>query len=362
MAPLFLSAAVVLFGTACSADGPADSLPDLPTRFQAALDDWTRNPDHYGVSASVILADGTQWSGAAGRAGDGALRPEHLIAIASITKTMTGAVILQLVGEGRLSLDDPISRWLPSRANIDPAITVRQLLNHTNGLANYTASAALGAALADPARQFTLDELLGYVGPPVFPRGTRTQYTNTSFLLLGEVAERVTGTPIPRLYAERLWGPAGLGEVFLPGASDPPGPVAPSLTRNGDVILPTTRPSFFSMAHSAFGLMATARDVARWGRALFTGTVLTPAIQAEMRILVPAAGNIPGESGAGLGIRSYGYLGRTQYGHSGGAPYGSSLLLFDPNSGVTVAVIMNQGAGADHFTLAPALLEIAAQP
>lgn len=78
-----------------------------------------------------------------------------------------------------------------------------------------------------------------------------------------------------------------------------------------------------------------------------------------MRTLVPAAGNIPGETGAGLSIRAYHYLDRTQYGHSGGATAGSSLLLHDPDSGVTVVVIMNQGGGAEHFTLAPRLLEIA---
>jgi len=82
-------------------------------------------------------------------------------------------------------------------------------------------------------------------------------------------------------------------------------------------------------------------------------------MQTQMRRLVPAAGNIPGETGAGLGIRSYQYLGRIQYGHSGGSSFGSSLLLFDPESGVTVVVAMNQRGGADHFVLAPRLLELA---
>ena len=72
-----------------------------------------------------------------------------------------------------------------------------------------------------------------------------------------------------------------------------------------------------------------------------------------------AAGNIPGETGAGLGIRGYGYLEREQWGHSGGSSLGSSLLLFDPSTGTTVAVIMNQGRGAQHFALAPQLLQIA---
>jgi CubicO group peptidase (beta-lactamase class C family) len=82
-------------------------------------------------------------------------------------------------------------------------------------------------------------------------------------------------------------------------------------------------------------------------------------MQAAMRDLVPAAGNIPGESGAGLGIRGYMFFDRVQYGHSGGGGFCSSLLLFDPESGVTVVVIMNQALGAQHFELAPRLLSIA---
>jgi hypothetical protein len=74
---------------------------------------------------------------------------------------------------------------------------------------------------------------------------------------------------------------------------------------------------------------------------------------------VPAAGNIPGDTGAGLGIRSYQYLDRTQFGHSGGSGMGRRLLLHDPDTGVTVAVVMNQGQGAEHFVLAPQLLAIA---
>jgi CubicO group peptidase (beta-lactamase class C family) len=120
--------------------------------------------------------------------------------------------------------------------------------------------------------------------------------------------------------------------------------------------------SLLTIGNSALGLLSNARTMARWGHELFAGTVLSARGQEEMRTLVPAAGNIPGESGAGLGIRGYAYLGRTQLGHSGGAPLGSSLLLHDPSTRVTVVVIMNQGQGADHFSLAPGLLEIATRP
>jgi D-alanyl-D-alanine carboxypeptidase len=352
----------LVVGVGCGRSGQAPA-GDRTTAMDDAIEAWAARPGHQGVSATVVHADGTQWGGAAGSIGDGGpLRPEHLIWIASITKTMTGAVILQLVDEGRLSLDEPLSRWLPSRPNVDPAITLRQLLNHTNGLDNYTANPGLGAAVAaSPNRVFTSGELLAFVGPPHFAPGERTEYTNTSFLLLGQVAEAVTGRSIVDLYHRRLWDPLELREVFLPGYEAPTGPVAPARGDAG-LVAPLDHMSVLSTGYSAFGLFATARDVARWGHELFEGQVISTRQQQEMRTLVPAAGNIPGESGAGLGIRGYSYLGRSQYGHSGGASYGSSLLLHDPARHVTVAVLMNQGLGADHFLLAPTLLEIATRP
>ncbi len=360
MISIRLASALLAFsGCSGATVAPPNDRP-LPVSFQSALDDWARGPGHYGVSASIILKDGTQWSGTAGRAGAGLIQPEQLIAIASITKTMTGAVILRLAENGVLGLDDPISRWLAPRPELNPSITVRQLLNHTSGVANYTANPALAAAnVASPAHQFTRDELLAFVGPPSFAPGARTEYSNTGFLLLAEIAERATGRPIDELYRTLLWEALGLDEIFLPGAGTPPGPVADALM-SGSVTRPLDKMAILTTGNAAFGLMATARTVARWGHALFAGTVLTPTSQQAMRTLVPAAGNIPGETGAGLGIRSYRYLGRTQYGHSGGSLLGSSLLLFDPESGVTVAVVMNQGQGADHFQLAPHLLELAA--
>ncbi len=358
-----LSGALVTGQTAPGPERPAAVPASVVVELQRALTDWARVSGHWGVTASVVLPDGAQWSGAAGFAGvDTPIRPEHLIGIASITKTMTGAVILQLVDEGVVHLDDPIDRWLDPMANVPPSITVRQLLNHTSGLANYTLSAALGAAIdAEPARPFTVDALLGFVGPPRFDAGARTEYTNTSFLVLGRIAERATGRPILDVYRQRLWRPLGLSGVFLPGAEDAPGAVAGALGREG-VVDPLAHVALLSVGQSAFGLYADAATVAAWGHALFLRDVISPERQEEMRDLVPAAGNIPGESGAGLGIRGYQYFDRPQFGHSGGVAFGSSLLIFDPATGTTVAVLMNQGQNAGHFVLAPALLHLATRP
>jgi len=334
--------------------------PAVAQQLREAIDAWAATPGHHGVSASVILANGAQWSEAAGLAAAGEpLRTDHLILIASITKTMTGAVILQLVDEGIVRLEDPIGRWLPAHRNIDSAITVRQLLNHTNGLANYTTSAALIAAInANRSRAFSAEELLQYVGTMRFPAGTNTEYTNTSFLLLGMIAERATERTIVELYHQRLWNPLALTDIFMPAFEEPPGPVAPALA-GSFLVAPMAQTANITVGNSAAGLISNARTVARWGNALFRGSVISEDMQAAMRTLVPAAGNIPGETGAGLGIRSYQYLDRTQFGHSGGSAMGSSLMLHDPETGVTVAVVINHGQSAKHFVLAPQLLAIA---
>jgi D-alanyl-D-alanine carboxypeptidase len=339
---------------------PEPPAVSMAASLQEALDEWAAQPGHHGVSASVILANRAQWSGAAGRASlDEPLTPDHRLAMASITKTMTGAVVLTLVDDGVVQLDDPIDRWLEPLRNIPGSITVRQLLNHTNGLANYPDSVALQRAVtADFSKVFTASEVLSYVGPPVAPPGVRTQYTNTAFLVLGLIAERASGRTMVELYRQRLWTPLGLQEIFFPGFEEPSEPIALVLGTSG-LFPPMTRISQLTTGNTAGGLFATARDVATWGHALFTGPLLLPHTQEQMRQLEPAAGNIPGESGAGLGIRGYGYFDRIQYGHSGGGGFGNSLMLHDPETGITVVVMMNQALNTQHFELAPRLLQIA---
>lgn len=363
---LAATGALLRTGETTRASAAAQTQPEAPVvsmapALQQALDAWAAEPGHYGVSASVILANGARWTGAVGRASlDEALTPDHRMAMASITKTMTGAVVLTLVDDGVIQLDDPIDRWLEPMRNIPGTITVRQLLNHTNGLANYPDSVALQRAVtADFSRVFTASEVLSFVGPPVAPPGLRTQYTNTAFLVLGLIAERATGRTMPELYRQRLWTPLDLAEVFYPGFEEPSGPTAQVFGAYGP-FMPMTRISQLTTGNTAGALFATARDVATWGHALFTGRLLSADTQAAMRQLEPAAGNIPGESGAGLGIRGYAYFDRIQYGHSGGGGFGNSLMLHDPETGITVVVMMNQVQNTQHFDLAPRLLQIAA--
>lgn len=356
-----LTVLLTCLGSHAIAAGAPAAAPALRTKaLQAELDRWAAEPGHHGVSASVIWRDGKQWNGVAGHEDSNAvIRSEHLFPLASITKTMTGAVILQLVDESRLALTDTVSRWLGRRANLDPRITVRQLLDHTSGVESYNGG-PLHRMKADPSYVFTADELLASVPAPRSAPGDSTHYTNTAFVALARVAELVTGRPMHELYRERLWRPLGLSESFFAGHEPAPGPMARAYAPWGHV-QPLDDVSRLSLGHGAGAVCATARDVARWGHALFAGTVISPRMQRAMRTLVPAAGNIPGESGAGLGIRGYDFMGRKQFGHSGGSWLGNSLLIHDPSLELTVVVLTNQGSGADHFKLAPRLLEVASQ-
>ena len=142
--------------------------------------------------------------------------------IGSITKTMTATVILQLVQEGKVSLDDPISKYRPDVPNGDN-ITIAQLLDMRSGLAGYTENPAFQRAVdEDPERIWSPDELLAlaFSAPALFPPGTAWQYSNTNYILLGLVMEDVTGQTVPELFQERLFDPLGMDSTVMPALDD----------------------------------------------------------------------------------------------------------------------------------------------
>jgi D-alanyl-D-alanine carboxypeptidase len=156
-----------------------------------------------------------------------AARPSDRFRIGSVTKSFVATVVLQLVGEGRLGLDDPLERWLPGAVPGGERITIRQLLNHTSGLYNYT-DALLGPLLAKPTRQAYQQLAARSFAPralvamatrhrPLFPPGTRFAYSNTNYILLDLVVERVTGARLAAQLHRRIVQPLGLEATELPG-------------------------------------------------------------------------------------------------------------------------------------------------
>src|SRR5437773_6232664 len=206
--------------------------------------------------------------------------------IASNTKSMTAAVIVQLAQEGKLSLDDPVSKYVPSVPNGDK-ITIDELLKMRSGLYNYTDAPELAATVdRDPTKVWTTEEVLAiaFAHPPNFPAGTAYEYNNTNYMLLGLIAEKVDAKPLARAMQDRLFGPLGMHDTFLPartsntipdpyshgylyGSSlfvltDTPYPPDIQAAARAGTLLPTDYTNLNpSVAHSPGRVISTANDL-----------------------------------------------------------------------------------------------------
>ncbi|MFF4423745.1 serine hydrolase domain-containing protein [Streptomyces sp. NPDC001549] len=227
-------------------------------------------------------------------------RPDQRFRIASNTKSFVSTVLLQLEGEGRLSLDDSVDTWLPGvvrgNGNDGTAITVRQLLNHTSGIYDPTNEPEFFAPYLERHDR-------GYVYTPreVIARAVRHEptgraYSNTNYLLAGLVIEAVTQRSAPSEIHRRIIAPLGLKDTSFP-VTDPRihGPHLHGYDLEGHDV---TR---FSPSYdwTAGAMISTVGDLARFHRALFAGTLLRPAQQRELLTTV----QFPDEEQYGLGVR-----------------------------------------------------------
>ncbi len=262
------------------------------------------------------------------------LRPGARVRAGSLTKTFVATVVLQLAAERRLRLDDTVERWLPGLVPGGDGITLRQLLNHTSGLFDVVEDEAFfRGVLTDPLREYTPRQLVGIATahPPVFAPGTGWGYSNTGYILLGLVLERATHRSVPALLRERITGPLGLRDTFLPDRSpDIPGVHAhgylpPALT--GGAYRDITRVSPTALG-TAGALVSTPDDLRRFYRALLGGHLLRPAQLAEMRTTAEAG---PGY-GYGLGLYTRTTPCGRIWGNDGGAP-GYETIAWNDASG-----------------------------
>ncbi|MFF0311244.1 serine hydrolase domain-containing protein [Streptosporangium sp. NPDC004379] len=267
-----MSLAVVL--TACSPAPPASSAPaagpprsDLALAVQAAADDLVTR----GAPGAVVHVHdaGVTREAAAGFADAAAgvpMRPDHRFRIASITKTFTAAVILQLVRERELSLEDTLRKLLPGVVPGADGVTVKQLLSHTSGIPDYLTDPRFSTIITKDGRHtrnWPPRALLGYAGKPS-QRGVH-HYSNSNFILLGLIIEKTTGRPYGQVVRSRITEPLALRATEL---TDDLLPHRLARARYGDDQGATRVSS--SIFWSAGGLVSTARDVAAFYRALFT--------------------------------------------------------------------------------------------
>src|SRR5436309_7097570 len=309
-------------------------------------------------------------------------RPDTHFRIASNTKSMTAAVIVLLAQGGKLSLDDPVSKYVPSVPNGDN-ITIDELLRMRSGLYNYTDAPELAAIVdRDPAKVWTTEEVLAiaFARSPNFPPGTAYEYNNTNYTLLGLIAEQVDGRPLARAMQDRLFGPLGMHDTFLPARTshtipdpyshrylygsplfvltDTPYPPDIQAAARAGTLLPTDytdlNPSF---AYFPGVVIPTASDLAIWIEALVAGRVFDAAYQRRWLDSLEAKDpRMPDGQQYGYGMERLRWGPNAVYFHGGETIGFNSHMGYDPTSQVTLVTWTNLTISVDGEWTSLALL------
>lgn len=254
-------------------------------------------------------------------------RATDYMRIASVAKAFSGAVALRLVARGKLELSDTIGERLPSLPSGWSAVTLRQLLNHTSGVPDYTESDGFRMQIeTDPKGHLSPATVLSWVekDPLVFTPGSRYQYSNSDNIVVGLMAERVTGRPYGRLLREIVFKPLGLRRTSLPTKPRLPRPFI-----HGYMVQPGSAPEDVSTflnpsgAWASGGIVSTPKDLGTFIRG-YLGARLFPASLQRRQLRFVAGGESsppgPGRNSAGLAVFRYRTRCGTVYGHTGNFP------------------------------------------
>ena len=348
---------------------------DLAGRLQAALEDavGSRESKFPGALLYVSSSELGTWTGAAGLGDietDTATRADDRFRAGSIMKTFVAVVVLQLVEEGRFSLDDALPAVLPEAIAAKFAesdkITVRMLLNHTAGVADWLTDTVYAEIAADFSRVWEDEEFLDVAAAeePYFAPGEGWAYSNTDYTLLGLVIEQATGRPWREEVRERVIEPLHLENTLLPQPGDPsiPGNHARGyMDMNGEVVDVTAVDPSMAGAAGGSALVTTTADLARFlGAVLAGGLFRNAGTLKEMLTFadVPDEGGEPGSGGVGYGLGIMKCVlpgGIEMLGHEGGTAGYSAFVFYLPAQAITVAGAMNHMASTRNQILFPAL-------
>lgn len=303
-----------------------------------------------GMSASVYLPGQGYWQGTAGVSYTGQnITPQMVFGIASNSKLFVSVAILKLVDNNILSLNDSLSKWLPTYPNINPNITIRQLLNHTSGVQDpIFLSPWMDTIKAHPTRVFTPIEVLSWVGAPVFTAGTNWGYSNVNYILAGMVAKKATGLHISKIIRDSILTPLNIDSSFYDVEEASVGVIAHRWFNSIDYN-DTSRVGLNSAGGAAGSLFSTSKNMAKWYNALFSGQIISPSSLAKLTTFVNTYG--PPYT-YGLGLEHQAWWGHTTYGH-GGSTWGyKSRMVYDSCMGAAVCGLANSHpAGMDGITL-----------
>jgi D-alanyl-D-alanine carboxypeptidase len=334
---------------------PAVVDPVIATRLQGRLDKSRKALGVPGVSVAIVWDNGLTWTGTSGKAdlaAGTAVTRGTAFSLASISKTFTAAVVLELVAEGKITLDEPAGRLLPEYG-LDSRITIRMLLDHTSGLPDFFTTTKADAALGQRDSVWTPATSWSFV--PKYHRipGSGYLYSNTNYVLLGELIRAVTGNAPWVEIRQRLLAPLGLDHTWYQEYEAPLAPLPASYTLRWfsgwpnafEVAQPGPVVPFRSVvtaAGAAGSMAATALDTARWISALMGGRVLPPAMLQAMLDDQANTLALHAPASYGLGISTVNMAGYPGLGHSGRFLGARTVVRYIAALKLTIAVLTNQ--------------------
>ncbi len=276
--------------------------------------------------------------------------PDTVFRLASVTKAFTGTAVLMLVERGAIALDDPVAKHLPSSPPAWRDVTVRHLLSHTSGLPNYLNRPN---SMEWAARKYTVQQLIDSFKdwPAVFAPGERSAYSNSNYVLLGAMIEKVSGVPFDRFVETSIFAPLGMTATAcgssvkdlsrLATAYEPARTPDDQLDWNRLLV---ARPYSFSSVYAVGSCVSSIRDLARFHDALYAGRLL--GADAATRSLRPAAlrvGVAPTMSEGGWQLDTIG--GRRAAMRGGALPGVCTWFLTMPDEDVSVILLSNRTPG-----------------
>jgi len=318
----------------------AQALPDAAAvaRYaESLLDAQGIDPKGPGLTLLVARGDSVLATAARGQASielGVPLAPQHVMRLGSITKQFAAATLLRLVDEGKASLDDPLSKFLPDYPN-GKAITLTQLLDHTSGVKSYT---GIASYMLNPIRHdLSTQELVAvFKDQPVdFAPGTRWAYNNSGYVLVGAVIEAITGKPWHEALQAQCLQPHQIAVAYPAPDRLIPGHVA-GYTQRGAGWAPAGLVSM-TQPHAAGALVGNVESLWRWNQALHEKGLLKPT--TYQRMVTPQGPAAASRYGFGIGTERIRGMAALQ--HGGGIHGFGTLLVYLPAERITVALLRN---------------------
>ncbi len=271
-----------------------------------------------------------------------AMQPEAIMRMGSVTKQFTSTAIMMLAEEGKLSVSDPITKFLPDYPTRGKTITIEHLLTHTSGIANYNAKRAWRSQAADDIGVVQMID--SFKNDPFdFEPGTQYAYTNSGYFLLGAIIEKVSGQPYPQFLQQRIFAPLGMTRTGYESVHALPGLRAVGYTSSMWGGFTTASAISMSQAYAAGALMSTVDDLAKWDAAISSGKILKPATWSQA--FKPYTLSTGKPTNYGYGWETSKVRDAQQIGHGGDIHGFSVYTLRLPEQKVYVALLSNADTG-----------------